>query len=378
MKWGSARSLDRPSEAIDRPLFIAMVTLALFGALMSYSATRQLLINAGDNPQYYFKRQLTWAVVSIVVMFLVSRLDFRKFEMVSTPLYIAVILALAGVLAVGSSSLGAQRWYNLGFMQVQPSEFSVLAVILAVSTYCARRPEGLTMYDVRRILTMAAVPILLILAQPDLGTSILMILTVAVILMVAGVPPRFMAVLGAGGVASLAMFIFVGLLHPYQVARLTSFVNQNYNGNDPDILKLLYQVAHSKNAIGAGGFSGAGLFGGLQTTLGYVPESKTDFIFAVVGEQMGLLGTTALVALLSFIAYRMFRISRESHDALGRFIAMGAYVFFAFSCFQNIGMTLGIMPVTGIPLPMISYGGSSAVVFALAGGAVLSISKRVK
>ena len=135
-------------------------------------------------------------------------------------------------------------------------------------------------------------------------------------------------------------------------------MNQNYNGNDPDILKLLYQVAHSKNAIGAGGFSGAGLFGGLQTTLGYVPESKTDFIFAVVGEQMGLLGTTALVALLSFIAYRMFRISRESHDALGRFIAMGAYVFFAFSCFQNIGMTLGIMPVTGIPLPMISYGGS--------------------
>jgi len=147
MKWRSARSLDRPSEAIDRPLFFAMVALALFGALMSYSATRQLLINAGDDPQYYFKRQLTWAVVGIVVMLLVSRLDFRKFEMVSTPLYIAVVLALAGVLVVGRSALGAQRWYNLGFMQVQPSEFSVIAVILAVSTYCARRPEGLTMYD---------------------------------------------------------------------------------------------------------------------------------------------------------------------------------------------------------------------------------------
>ena len=128
MKWGSARSLDRPSEAIDRPLFVAMVALALFGALMSYSATRQLLINAGDNPQYYFKRQLTWAVVGIVVMFLVSRVDFRKFEMVSTPLYIAVVLALAGVLGFGSASLGAQRWYNLGFMQVQPSELSLIHI----------------------------------------------------------------------------------------------------------------------------------------------------------------------------------------------------------------------------------------------------------
>ena len=378
MTWGTTRSLERPAEAIDRPLFVALVTLALFGALMSYSATRQLLINAGDNPQYYFKRQLIWSIIAIVVMFGVSRLDFRKFEILSTPLYIAVVLALAGVLGVGQSSLGAQRWYNLGFMQVQPSEFSVLAIILAVSTYCARRPEGLTMYDVRRILTMAGVPIILILAQPDLGTSILMILTVAVVLMVAGVPPRFMAVIGLAGVASLLVFVGVGFLHPYQVARLTSFVNQNYNGTDQNILRLLYQVAHSKTAIGAGGFSGAGLFGGLQTTLGYVPESKTDFIFAVVGEQMGLLGTTALIALLSFIAYRMFRISRECHDALGRFIAVGVYVFFAFSCFQNIGMTLGIMPVTGIPLPMISYGGSSAVVFALAGGAILSISKRVK
>jgi rod shape determining protein RodA len=343
---------------------------------MIYSATRQGLVVAGDNPHYYLERQSLFVFVGIIAMYTISRIDYRRFEIAATPLYVGSLLALAGVFVVGQASLGAQRWYSIGsVIQIQPSEFTVLFLILAIATFCARRPEGLSMKDVMRLLVMSAVPLALIVKQPDLGTAVIIVLTVGAMLVIAGVPPRFMTLLAVAGSAGFVAAVYLDLLHKYQVDRFVSFLNQN--STNPALTQLIYEVNNAKSAIGSGGVHGAGLFHGLQTNLGYVPEQRTDFIFTAIGEQLGFVGSLIIVALLAFVAFRFFMIGRNAKDTMGRLICIGVFVFFAFSCFENIGMTMGIMPVTGIPLPLLSYGGSSALVFFIAGGMVLSVSRRV-
>jgi rod shape determining protein RodA len=275
---------------------------------------------------------------------------------------------------VGQTALGAQRWYNLKFIQIQPSEFAVLFLILAFATYCQRRPEGLTMYDVCRLLLMGATPFVMIFAQPDFGTATIVVITVAALLVIAGVPPRFMTLLVVVGSVGLVLSVYLDLLDKYQIDRLFSFFNQN--STNPKLQGLIYTVNNAKSAIGSGGIHGAGLFHGMQTVLGYVPEQYTDFIFTAIGEQLGFIGSVAIIALLAFVALRLFRIGRTAKDQMGRLLCVGVFIFFAFSCFENIGMTMGIMPVTGIPLPMLSYGGSAVLVFFAAGGAVLSVSRQ--
>ena len=364
----------RARTSIDLGLAGGLITLGLFGVVMIYSATRQLMLNAGDNPHYYFERQLLFVIIGIVIMFVIAHMDYRRFESAATPLYVCGLLGLAGVFLVGQTALGAQRWYSLGFIQIQPSEFTVLFIILAVATYCQRRPEGLTMYDVFRLLLMGGTPLLMIAAQPDLGTAIIIVITVSAIMVVAGVPPRFMTLLAVVGSIGAVSAVYFDLLHRYQINRLFSFINPN--SKNPKLQTLLYEVNNAKSAIGSGGIHGSGLFRGMQTVLGYVPEQRTDFIFTAVGEQLGFIGTSLVILLLAFVAWRMFVIGRNAKDTMGRLICLGVFIFFAFSCFENIGMTMGIMPVTGIPLPLLSYGGSAAVVFFAGGGAVLSVSRR--
>ena len=364
----------RARTSIDLGLAVGLITLGLFGVVMIYSATRQLMLNAGDNPHYYFERQLLFVIIGIVIMFVIAHMDYRRFESAATPLYVCGLLGLAGVFLVGQTALGAQRWYSLGFIQIQPSEFTVLFIILAVATYCQRRPEGLTMYDVFRLLLMGGTPLLMIAAQPDLGTAIIIVITVSAIMVVAGVPPRFMTLLAVVGSIGAVSAVYFDLLHRYQINRLFSFINPN--SKNPKLQTLLYEVNNAKSAIGSGGIHGSGLFRGMQTVLGYVPEQRTDFIFTAIGEQLGFIGTSLVILLLAFVAWRMFVIGRNAKDTMGRLICLGVFIFFAFSCFENIGMTMGIMPVTGIPLPLLSYGGSAAVVFFAGGGAVLSVSRR--
>jgi rod shape determining protein RodA len=314
-------------------------------------------------------------VLGIVAMAIIAKIDYRRLEVLATPLYVCSFFALAGVFVIGQSALGAQRWYNFGFVQIQPSEFTVLFIILAVATFCGRRSEGLRMYDVVRLLVMAGAPLGLIILQPDLGTSIVIVLVVAGMMVVAGVPPRFMTFLTIVGSAGLAAAVYLDLLKKYQVDRFLSFFNQN--STNAAIAPLLYEVHNAKSAIGAGGLWGSGLFKGLQTVLGFVPEQRTDFIFTAIGEQLGFIGSASVIALLAFIAWRMWVIGRRAKDMMGRLLCIGVFIFFSFSCFENIGMTMGIMPVTGIPLPLLSYGGSAALVFYSAGGLVLSVSRRL-
>ena len=369
-----AVSLHRPSAHIDYGLAAAMVVLGVFGDFMAYSASRTALVDAGVNPHYYMERQGFFVILGVIAMTIVAHIDYRRLEVLATPLYVCSFFALAGVFVVGKSSLGAQRWYNLGFVQIQPSEFTVLFIILAVATFCDRRSEGLRMYDVVRLLVMAVAPLGLIVLQPDLGTAIILVLVVAGMMVVAGVPPRFMTFLSIAGSAGLAAAVYLDLLKKYQVDRFVSFLNQN--STNAAIAPLLYEVHNAKSAIGAGGIWGAGLFKGLQTVLGFVPEQRTDFIFTAIGEQLGFVGSTSVIVLLAFIGWRMWVIGRHSKDMMGRLLCIGIFIFFSFSCFENIGMTMGIMPVTGIPLPLLSYGGSSAVVFYIAGGLMLSVSRR--
>jgi rod shape determining protein RodA len=370
----SRASNDSNSGSVDRGLLFGIVSLALFGDLMIYSATKIPLGNAGYDAAFYLKRQTMWVCIGLVVMWIVSRVDHRRFEILATPAYIASIGGLIGVIFFGSSALGAQRWFNVGFFQVQPSEFMVLALILTASAYSARRPQGLVQRDIIRILFMAGLPMAIIAIQPDLGTAIIVSVTVGVMIVIAGVPPRFMALLGVLGIVGAISAVAVGFLQKYQLARLTAFVNQN--SSDPLLAAAIYHVDNAKNAIGAGGITGMGLFNGLQTNLGYVPEQRTDFIFTAIGEQLGFIGTLVFLGLLASVSYRIFVISRDAKEQFGRLLCVGIFVFFSFSCFQNIGMTMGIMPVTGIPLPLVSYGGTAALVFSGAIGMVLSVSRR--
>ncbi len=362
------------SSTVDRPLLVGMVTLGLVGVVSIYSATRNALANAGDNPHYYLERQGFFVLIGIGLMLVVSRLDYRRFEIATTAFYLASLASLAGVFVLGSSQLGATRWYVFGPIQIQPSEFAVLAIILAMATYCGRRPEGLTSFDVRRMVLMLLMPLGLIVIQPDLGTAIIMLLTAGTIMVIAGVPPRFMALMAVAGAVVTTAMLYLGVLHRYQILRLVSFLHQN--STNKNLQALIYDVANAKTAIGAGGLFGAGIFKGLQTNLGYVPEQRTDFIFTAIGEQFGLVGTVGTVLLLGFVAWRIYVVARDAKESMGRLLCVGIFVFFSFSCFQNIGMTMGIMPVTGIPLPLISYGGSSALVFYLCGGVVLAVSRR--
>ena len=366
----------RSKDSLDVGLLWGMIALGVTGVLMIYSATRQALVSAGYNPHYYLERQSLFVVIGIAVMYGISLIDYRRFEMVATPLYIAGILGLIGVFFLGSSALGAQRWFNLGLFQVQPSEFTVLFVIVAVATYCERRPEGLKLYDVWRLLLMAALPMGMIALQPDLGTAIIIVFSVSAMLIVAGVPPRFMSALAVVGAIGIVLAAYFSVLQKYQIDRFVSFLNQSSSSANAQLQALLYEVNNAKSAIGSGGLHGAGFFQGLQTILGYVPEQRTDFIFTAIGEQLGFIGSVLIVSLIGFVAYRMFRIGRNAKDTMGRVMVLGIFIFFAFSCFENIGMTMGIMPVTGIPLPLLSYGGSAAIVFFTAGGVVLSVSRR--
>ncbi len=366
----------RSTGSTDWVLAGAALVAALVGLVMVYSATRSGLAVQGLSATYFLKRQAIFVFGGIVLMLLLWRLDYRRFEQFATPIYIGLLVALLVVLApgVGSNALGAQRWFSLGFIQIQPSEFAVLAIILAVATYCNRRPDGLTLRDVSRLLILAGAPMALILIQPDLGTVIILSVTLLVMLTVAGLPGRLLIWLLIGAVVVVVVAIEGGVLSSYQIHRFTSFLNQN--SNNPALQQYVYNVKQAKTAIGSGGIWGTGIGHGALTNLGYVPEQQTDFIFTAVGEQTGFIGSTVVLALMGLISYRLLRAAMLAKDMLGRVICAGVFAFFTFSVFQNAGMTMGIMPVTGIPLPFLSYGGSAALVFFAGVGLVLSVEAR--
>jgi rod shape determining protein RodA len=376
----TARSVPasrRHVPAFDIVLVAATIMVSLIGVVMVYTATRGPLLEYGEDPKAFLKKQALFVVMGVVVMVVIAVFDYRRLEPVAMLLYGATILALLGVYVVGSSAQGAARWYSIGPLELQPSEFAVLALILAVASYCDKRTEeGLAWKDVFRLLLMAGLPIILVLKQPDLGTAMIMIIVLLVMLAVAGLPIRILVMLLLGTVLVAVMAVETGILHSYQVARLTTFLNTNSTSTNQFVKAAIYNLSQAKNAIGSGGLLGSGIGHGAQTNGGYVPEQQTDFIFTAVGEQLGFLGATGVLALLGVISWRILRAAGQSRDIFGRLVCTGLFAFVAFSVFQNAGMTMGIMPITGIPLPFMSYGGTAVLVFFAAVGLALSVGAR--
>jgi rod shape determining protein RodA len=367
----------KTGPAFDFVLVLATIIVALVGVVMVYTATRGVLLAAGDDPHAYLKKQALFVVLGLFVMVAVALFDYRRLEPVAMLLYGLSVFSLLVVMVSGSHVQGSERWFLVGPLEIQPSEFAVVGLILVVAAYCDRREEeGLAWLDVFKLLILAGIPIGLVLVQPDLGTAIIMMMVLLVMLAVAGLPIRILILLVLG-VALVGLLAFEsGILHSYQIARLTTFLNPNSTSTNPNVMSAIYNTTEAKNAIGSGGFFGTGLLHGVQTNLGYVPEQSTDFIFTAVGEQLGFVGAAGLLSLLGLIAWRVLNAAGKSRDIFGRLICTGLFTFVAFSVFQNAGMTMGIMPITGIPLPFVSYGGTAVIAFFLAVGLALSVGAR--
>jgi rod shape determining protein RodA len=365
------RNPAAPWRHLDVVLLGASLGIAAMGVLMVYAATRG---PGGDEPAdtFYLKRQAIFFVVGVAVMVLTSAIDYRRYQALAPAIYGFGVAMLALVLSpVGSARKGTQAWFELGGFQLQPSEFAKLGLIIGLSALMARFDWEVDVGRLLLCLLVAGVPLSLIMLQPDLGTALVMVAIAVGILVVGGARFRQMGALALFGVLAAVALLQSGLLEDYQRARLTSFLDQS-----EDLQGAAYNQNQSLIAIGAGGITGQGLFEGTQTRLRNVPEQHTDFIFTAVGEQLGLLGTGTLLALFAIVVLRIWRTAQLSRDAFGTLLCAGVLTMLLFQVFQNVGMTMGIMPVTGIPLPFVSYGGSSALANFAAIGLVLNVHMR--
>ena len=362
--------LARRARGYDVPLTLIALALSLAGAVLVWAATRE------SSGQSFLWRHLLNLVIAVALMLAAARLDARLLRLFGPLVYLASFFGLLVVLAVGTRVNGAKAWLRLGGgFELQPSEFMKLGLVVGLAVLFTRRDDqdGETApktTDVVLVLALTAVPLGLIMLQPDLGSAMVLACAVFGVLIVAGVRARWTIGLLVVGVALAIVAIHAGVLQQYQLDRLKLFT---VPGSDP--LGAGYNVNQAHIAIAAGGLFGTGLFHGPQTNGGYVPEQQTDFIFSVAGEELGLIGAGLIIALFALLCWRGLRIAREA-DHAGRIVAVGVVCWFAFQAFQNIGMNLGLTPVTGVPLPFVSYGGSSMFAQGLAIGLLQAVHRR--
>jgi rod shape determining protein RodA len=371
-----ARSFARGGAARSWDWLLIAVTCGLtaLGTLLVWAATEPSLRAEGLDPHAYLKKAALWAVLGVILMFATASLDYRRIRRWTPVLYGLSLLLLLAVLAVGQSVNGAKAWIALpGGFQVEPSEFAKLGLILSAAWLLSRRnlPTGRpTIRDVLLAVLAAAPLIALVEKEPALGVTLVLVFTLAGLIVVSGI--RIWWVLG--GLAGIAAAIYaVGKLHllkGYQLTRLTSFLHPAQ-----DLAGSGYNGLQAKIAIGSGGLHGQGLFHGTFTGGNFVPSVQTDFIFTVAGEELGFVGCAVIVAMLAFIVFRAIRAAQLADDMFGMLVASGVAVWFAFQSFVNIGMTIGIMPITGLPLPFVSYGGSAVFADMIAIGLVQSVRR---
>ena len=361
---------------LDWILLAAVLALLVLSTLLVWSATvHRTDLTDGDSTAF-LRKQLVNIVIGLVLLALVTVTDHRWVRIVAPVLYLVSVVGLVLVLTMGSTVNGSQSWLRFGGLSVQPSELAKLAVVVGMALVLAERSEGRRRpyvggADVSLMLAVAAVPAVLILLQPDLGTMLVLSATVFGVLAVSGARRRWLVLLVGGAVGGAVAAVMAGVLKAYQVDRFLAFVDPSLDPRGAG-----YNVEQARIAIGNGGLLGQGLFDGSQTRAGFVPEQQTDFVFTVAGEELGLLGAGVLIALLCLVIWRALVIARRAEDVFGRVCAAGIACWFGFQAFQNIGMCLGIMPVTGVPLPFVSYGGSSLFAGLLAVGLLQNIHLR--
>ena len=369
------RNPASPFRHVDVVLVACVAAVTLFGALMVYSTTR------GATAPYdtsYLNRVIMFMVIGGVVMAGVALFDYRKLRDYWPFIYGGTVLPLALVLVpgIGSRSKGTQGWFQLGPFQLQPSELAKLGMIIGFAGLASQFRGDLDNSRVALLVGMCAVPMVLVLMQPDLGTTLVSVAVAFALLLVAGVRPRILGVLAVVAVLGTTMVLTSGVLQDYQRNRLATFLEQEKAPTLESEQGTAYNLTQAKRAIGSGGLWGKGLFKGPQTRLQIVPEQRTDFIFTAVGEQLGFVGSGALLAVLAAIVWRVWRTAQLARDDFGMLICTGIMVMLVIQIFENIGMTMGIMPITGIPLPFVSYGGSALLTTLISMGLVLSVHMR--
>ncbi|MBA4861812.1 rod shape-determining protein RodA [Streptomyces sp. PSKA54] len=373
--WARLIARDSLVRRLDWPMLLSSLLLSLIGTALVFSATRNRTeLNQGD-PYYFLFRHVLNTGIGLALMIGTIWLGHRTLRTAVPILYgVSVFLVLLVLTPLGATINGAHAWIRLGGgFSLQPSEFVKITIILGMAMLLAARvdagdkdhPDHRT---VVQALGLAAVPIMIVMLMPDLGSVMVMAMIVLGVLLASGASNRWVfGLLGAGAAGAVAVWQ-LGVLDEYQINRFAAFANPNL-----DPAGVGYNTNQARIAIGSGGLTGTGLFHGSQTTGQFVPEQQTDFVFTVAGEELGFLGAGLIIVLLGVVLWRACRIARETTELYGTIVAAGIIAWFAFQSFENIGMTLGIMPVAGLPLPFVSYGGSSMFAVWVAIGLLQSI-----
>ncbi len=347
---------------------LILVTLGLvaFGLVMVYSATSASAALANGDPAYYLKRQLVYAFLGLVLMVVLSRVDFRALRRLAPTLMVTSLVLLVAVLVLGRSANGARRWISVGPAAFQPSELAKVALAVWAAAYLSRRRPPRTLHELWRPMGLLTVVFCgLILIEPDLGTAIGIVVMLTAMLLVAGTPAR---TLGAGVGVVGALGLAAVWLEPYRRARLFSFLNPWQDAQGAG-----FQTVQAMIGLGSGGIFGVGLGQSVQKA-NYLPEAHTDMIFAIIGEELGLVGATAVIAAYCAFAYLGLKIALECRDPFGKRLATGLTALICGQAAINLAAVMGLAPLTGIPLPFVSYGGSSLVVALACVGILLNIA----
>ncbi|HSK23969.1 MAG TPA: rod shape-determining protein RodA [Egicoccus sp.] len=370
-RWQDAYA---PVKHLDPVLVLTALALTGIGIVMIYSAKHATLAQQGLPSTLYVSRQLMALVIGVIGLVAAAVIDYRHLRSYAAVLYTGSLLFLVLVLTgLGTARGGSQRWIVIGGFQLQPSEIAKVAVLITVAAWIHERKGEPWLSTVAVSLALTMVPMALVFLQPDLGTSIVFVWLLAVLFLVGSAPARYLVGLGLAGIVAAVVAVTQEFLDPYQLARLTAFAR----AGDPSLDRTLrFQTEQSEIAIGSGQLFGKGLFQGTQTSLSFVPENHTDFIFTVVGEEFGFVGTGLVLALFLVLIWRGLRIAILAKDLFGTLLAAGIVAMLALQVFINVGMNVGIMPVTGLPLPFISYGGTSLIVWFGLVGLLLNVHMR--
>ena len=371
-----ARAFARNSvlRHTDWILIVVVLGLSAIGTLLVWSATQPSLLAAGDDPRTYLKKQLLNVIIGLVLMVGVSLVDTRQLRTWVPFFYGATVLGLLAVLSpIGSDINGAHAWISLpGGFQVEPSEFAKVALILMTAMIFAGARGDRPGIRALLIALACAAPLMgLVVIEPALGVALVLVAVTATMIVLSGLRLRLIAALAGIVAVVIAAAGGLHLLKSYQLTRFTSFLHPS-----ADLSGAGYNAAQAKIAVGSGGMFGQGLFHGQLIAGNFVPSQQTDFIFTVAGEELGFVGTSVIVFLLGVVIIRALRIASRADDLFGLLVASGIAMWFAFQSFVNIGMTIGIMPITGLPLPFVSYGGSAVFADMIAIGLLQSVHRR--
>ena len=369
------RGFADPGRNIDWILMAAVGALSVIGLFLIFSATRPRLISNGLDPYQFVQRQMVFLIIAIVVMAVVMWIDYVQLRGSAQALYAGTMFLLVMVLVVGGVKGGAKLSFDIGPIALQPSELAKVTTLLLLAGFLADDDSDKVPYErLIQSLFIVGAPALLVLAEPDLGSASVLVACAMGVLLVAGAQVKYIVFITGMGVLSAVAGVASGVVRSYQVKRIPAFLQQN--SESAELQNLITQVKFAKRAVATGGFFGKGYLQGPLTNGRFIPVQSTDFVFSALGEQFGMLGCGTVLGLFGVVLWRIYRIARIANEKLGVLVCAGVFTMILWQAFQNIGMTMGITPVSGVPLPFLSYGGSHTVAFAMMIGLVQSVHMR--